>query len=118
MLAGFALDFSRQPLFLDILDLVVVAGIISIYLSLDHAQAAHAKAIRNLLAVPGYAAADDRERVERLTNDLRKATIGEDDLRPYPDRRTRLTWLGIYLASAGVLGVTMIYLIDHLSMIK
>jgi Zn-dependent protease len=120
MLTAFTLDYSRQPWFLDGIDLMVAAGFISIYISIDHARASHAKALRDLLAfrIDPSDEEYERERVERLNDDLRRATIGEDDLRPYPARKTRLTWLGIYLASAGVLGVTLAYLIDHLSMIQ
>ena len=116
MVAGFLLGLSQQPLFLNILDVVVVNCMIGMYLSLDHTQAVHVKNVRQLLALaPNFPEAPDRqEYVERLTNDLNRNVLGEDDLRPYPGRSTRAKWLGIYLGSTVVLIAAMVYLVGNL----
>ena len=116
MLACFLLGLSEQPAWLNAIDMVAVTGMIAMYVSVDRLRVAHARAVRELLAIaPTFSSdADQHEYVERLTSDLRKATLGEDDPRPYPGARTRLKWLGIYLGSTAVLVATMVYLVGNL----
>ena len=113
MMVGFLMGLSVQPFWLNVLDVIVVNCMIGIYLSIDNAQAAHVRAVRHLLAAaPSFP--EDDEYIQRLNSDVQKSLLGDDDLRPYPARSTRLKWLGVYLGSTAVLAAAMVYLVGNL----
>lgn len=116
MALGFAFDFSRQQGWISIIDLISASAFTGVYATIDHTNARHVKALRALLAMaPRYPDdADHRAMVARVTADIQKSQMGDDDLRPYPMRGTRLKWLSIYMGSTAVLVAAMAYLIDKL----